>query len=93
MLYLNSCVQQLQVLSWLIDCADLYVKTGQSLGTGSFGCVHAYRNCRTDKEYAVKVSPLILLINLQHLLRVVHFRVVHVYVYPPVLTEHSLYIN
>lgn len=34
---------------------DLYESTGQSLGRGSFGHVHAYRNKRTNQEVAVKI--------------------------------------
>ena len=34
---------------------QLYVPTGETLGSGSQGCVSTYRHTLTDVEYAVKV--------------------------------------
>lgn len=53
---------------------QLYAPTGETLGSGSQGCVSTYRHILTDVEYAVKVCIILyfLLVLLYTLVRYVY---------------------
>ena len=52
---MSPCNVIAEFLIGIIDIADLYSPTGETLGEGSQGSVQTYKKVSSSKEYAVKV--------------------------------------